>query len=57
MLEQEIMMEEAPHTIPALGRKKHLLVVDDDKAIQTLLARALSFKGYDVALAGTALKP
>jgi len=45
-------MEKGPHTVPALARKKQLLVVDDDMAIQTLLARALSFKGYDVALAG-----
>ena len=56
MLGQEIMMEEAPRTIPALGRKKHLLVVDDDKTIQTLLARVLSFKGYDVTLAGNGLE-
>ena len=47
MLEPDIVMEKGPHTVPALGRKKHLLVVDDDKAIQTLLARALSFKGYE----------
>ena len=40
MLEPDIVMEKAPHTYPALGRKKQLLVVDDDKAIQTLLARA-----------------
>ena len=57
MLEPEIVMEKNPHpTIPALRRKKQLLVVDDDKAIQTLLARALSFKGYAVALAGNGLE-
>jgi DNA-binding NtrC family response regulator len=56
MLEPEIVMEKGPHTVPALGRKKQLLVVDDDKAIQTLLARDLSSKGYDVALAGNGLE-
>ena len=56
MLEPEIVMSKGPHTVPALGRKKQLLVVDDDNAIQTLLARALSFKGYDVTLAGNGLE-
>jgi len=56
MLEPEIVMDKGPHTVPALGRKKQLLVVDDDKAVQTLLARALSFNGYDVALASNGLE-
>jgi DNA-binding NtrC family response regulator len=56
MLEPEIVMDKGPQTVPALGRKKQVLVVDDDKAIQTLLARALSFKGYDVGIAGNGLE-
>ena len=56
MLESETVMEKGPHTVPALGRKKQLLVVDDDKAVQTLLARALSLNGYDVALANNGLE-
>ena len=56
MSEPEIVMEKGPHTVSALGRKKQFLVVDDDKAIQSLLARALSFKGYDIALAGNGLE-
>jgi CheY-like chemotaxis protein len=56
MLGPEIVTEKGAHPFPALAKKGQLLVVDDDKDIQTLLARALSFKGYDVALAGNGLE-
>ncbi len=56
MLEREIVMEKGPHATPALGRTRQLLVVDDDRAIQTLLSRTLSLMGYDVNLAGNGLE-
>ena len=52
----EIATERGAHTFPALGKKGQLLVVDDDKAIQTLLSRTISFMGYDVTLAGNGLE-
>ena len=55
MLEPEIV-EKGPHTIPESGKKGQLLVVDDDKDIQTLLSRTLSFMGYAVTLAGNGLE-
>jgi len=56
MLEPEIVMEKGPHTIPALGRKRQVLVVDDNKAVQEVLSRMLSFLGYHVTLAGDGLE-
>jgi CheY-like chemotaxis protein len=57
MLEPEIVMEKGTHTMPAaLQKKGQLLVVDDEKAIQRVLAEALSFIGYDVTLAGNGLE-
>jgi CheY-like chemotaxis protein len=56
MLRPEILSEKGPHTIPAFGRKRQLLVVDDDKAIQKILSRTLSFMGYEVTLAGNGLE-
>ena len=56
MLEPEIVMEKAPHTIPALGRKRQVLVVDDNEAVQEILSKLLSFLGYDVTLAGNSLE-
>lgn len=56
MLQHEIVMEKAPHPIPALDRKKQLLVVDDNQAVQQVLSRMLSFLGYDVTLAGNGIE-
>ena len=56
MLEPEIIMDKGPSTIPALAKKGQLLVVDDDKDIQTLLSRTLSVMGYAVTLAGNGLE-
>jgi CheY-like chemotaxis protein len=56
MLEAEIMMEKGPQNIPGLPKKRQLLVVDDDKAIQKVLSTVLSFMGYDVTLAGNGLE-
>jgi DNA-binding response OmpR family regulator len=56
MLQNEIVMEKAPHTIPPLGRKRQVLVVDDDEALRDILSRMLSFWGYDVTLAGNGLE-
>ena len=56
MLQNEIVMEKAPHTIPPLGRKRQVLVVDDNKAVREVLSKTLSFLGYDVTLAGNGLE-
>jgi CheY-like chemotaxis protein len=56
MLEPEIMMEKGTFTIPVLRKKGQLLVVDDDKAMQEVLSRALSSMGHDVTLAGNGLE-
>jgi DNA-binding response OmpR family regulator len=56
MLQSEIVMEKGPQPIPALGRKRQLLVVDDNTAVQEVLSRMLSFMGYDVTLAGNGIE-
>ena len=56
MLEPEMIMDKGASTIPALAKRGQLLVVDDDKDIQTLLSRTLSFMGYAVTLAGNGLE-
>jgi CheY-like chemotaxis protein len=56
MLEQEMAMEKGPPTIPALGKKRQVLVVDDNKAVQDVLSRMLSFLGYHVTLAGNGVE-
>jgi len=56
MLQSEIVMEKTPHPIPALERKRQLLVVDDNRAVQEVLSRMLSFLGYEVTLAGNGIE-
>lgn len=51
MLKSEIPMEKGLHTIAAPGRKRQVLVVDDNKAIREVLSRLISFLGFDVACA------
>jgi len=52
MLQNEIVMEKAPHTISPLGRKRQVLVIDDNKIVRDVLSKMLSSLGYDVVLAG-----
>jgi CheY-like chemotaxis protein len=56
MLGSEIVMEKGPQSIPGSPKKRQLLVVDDNEAIQKLLSKTLSFMGYDVTLAGNGLE-
>jgi len=56
MLQSEAMMEKRTHTLPALERKRQVLVVDDNKAVQDVLSRMLSFLGYDVTVADNGLE-
>jgi len=56
MLEHEIATEKGPHAIPAMGKKREVLIVDDNKAVQDVLSRMLSFLGYHVTLAGNGLE-
>ena len=56
MLEQEIATDKGPHPIPSLGKKREVLIVDDNKAVQDVLSRMISFLGYHVTLAGNGLE-
>jgi CheY-like chemotaxis protein len=56
MLEPEIVTAKKALALPELSKKGQLLVVDDDKDIQTLLSRTLSIMGYAVTLAGNGLE-
>jgi len=56
MLQSEIVTEQGAHPNPALGRKRQVLVVDDDQGVRELLSRALTFWGYDVTLAFNGLE-
>jgi CheY-like chemotaxis protein len=56
MLKPEIVMEKDSQAMPTLRKKGQLLVVDDDKSIQVVLSRTLSFMGHDVTLAGNGLE-
>jgi two-component system capsular synthesis sensor histidine kinase RcsC len=56
MLETEIVMEESPQPIPAVGRKRQVLVADDNEAVRDVLFKTLSFWGYDVTLTGNGLE-
>lgn len=53
MLQSEIVMEKRPKPpIPALGRKRHVLVVDDNKTVRDALSRMLVSLGCQVTVAG-----
>ena len=56
MLKSKIRMKKDPHTVPALGNKRQLLVVDDNEAIQGLLFRIFSSMGYGVTVADNGLE-
>ena len=56
MLESEVMTGKTPHPTRALGRKRQLLVVDDNQAVQEVMSEMLSFLGYDVTLAGNGIE-
>jgi DNA-binding response OmpR family regulator len=56
MLQSEIVMEKSLHPVPALGRKRKVLVTDDNEAVREVLSKTLSFWGYDVTLAGNGLE-
>ena len=56
MLEPEIVMEKSAYTIPPLERKRQLLVVDDNQAVQEVLSETLSFLGYDVTIADNGIE-
>jgi len=52
MLQSEIVIENGPHPIPALGRKSPVLVVDDNKTNREAVSRMLVSLGHKVTLAG-----
>ncbi|WP_267397099.1 MULTISPECIES: response regulator transcription factor [unclassified Sphingomonas] len=49
------MMAQSGSVDPRLGRKPHLLVVDDDESLARLLANYLSRNGFEVGLAANAV--
>jgi two-component system capsular synthesis sensor histidine kinase RcsC len=56
MLETDMVMEKSLQPIPALGRKRQVLVADDNDAVRDILSRTLSFWGYDVTPAANGLE-
>jgi len=52
MLQSEIVMEIGPQPIPALGTKRQLLVIEDNKTARDALPRMLVSLGHKVTLAG-----
>lgn len=52
MLESEIIMEKVPHPIPALERKRQVLIVDDNKTVRKAVLRMLVSLGCKVTPAG-----
>jgi len=51
MLQSEIEMEEGSHPVPALGKKRQLLVVDDNKAVREALSKMFVSLGHSVTSA------
>jgi CheY-like chemotaxis protein len=56
MLQNEIVMEKGPRPIPALERKRQVLVADDNEGVRDVLSKTLSYWGYDVTLADNGLE-
>ena len=56
MFESEEMTGIDAQDIPALKKKRQLLVVDDSEAMQKLLSQALSLMGYDVTLSDNGIE-
>ena len=52
MLQSEIVMEIGPQPIPALGTKRQLLIIEDNKTARDALSRMLISLGHKVTLAG-----
>jgi CheY-like chemotaxis protein len=50
MMQSEIVTEQGAHPIPTLGRKRQVLVVDDNKAVREALSRMLVSLGHNVTL-------
>lgn len=56
MIGSEIVREEGMDPPPAIEGKRQVLVVDDNRAVQDVLSRMISFLGYDVTVAGNGLE-
>lgn len=56
MLESELGKDKDPNPAPVQGRKRQVLVVDDNKAVQDVLSRMIALLGYDVTVAGNGLE-
>lgn len=51
MLQPEIVTKIDPQPMPALGRQRKVLVIDDNKSVREALSRSLVARGYNVTLA------
>jgi DNA-binding response OmpR family regulator len=56
MLATGIMAEKGAYAIPASGRNRQILVVEDNESVRDILSRTLSFWGYDVTPAGNGVE-
>ena len=56
MVDHETVTEEGGRPLPALQRRREVLVVDDDVTVRDALSRLLSCRGCDVTLAGNGLE-
>ena len=56
MLQPENVMEKDPHRIPVLGRRRQILVGDDNQAVREILSRTLASWGCAVTLASNGLE-
>jgi two-component system copper resistance phosphate regulon response regulator CusR len=56
MLGHEFVMEKRPHSIPPLGKREQLLVVEDNEGVREVLWKDLSFLGYEVTPADDGLE-
>ncbi|MGE5838928.1 MAG: response regulator [Deltaproteobacteria bacterium] len=56
MLEREIVTRKNTPTTPVLKKKKEVLVVDDNKTVQDVISRLLTFLDYHVTLADNGLE-
>ena len=53
MLKSEIVREQSPLPIPALGTKRQVLVIEDNKTVRKAVSRRLVSLGYRVTLASS----
>ncbi len=56
MLASEIAREKGTLPIPPMEGRRQVLVVDDNRAVQDVISRMLTFLGYDVTVASNGIE-